>query len=43
MAQGKEDVPDELSKFPKLVEHYKKVLDFPGIRDWIKKRPATER
>ena len=41
-AKGKEDVPGELEKFPLLVEHYKRVLNVPEIKEWVKKRPVTE-
>jgi len=43
LCQGKPEVPEQLGKFPKLQEHYKKVLDVPGIKAWIEKRPKTER
>ena len=43
VGQGKPEVPEQLSKFPKLLEHYKKVHDVPGIKAWIEKRPKTER
>ena len=40
--KGKLEVPEQLSKFPKLVEHYKQVRDVPGIKAWLEKRPETE-
>jgi len=40
--KGKLEVPEQLSKFPKLVEHYKQVCDVPGIKAWLEKRPETE-
>ncbi|XP_078384006.1 glutathione S-transferase-like [Oculina patagonica] len=39
---GKPEVPEQLSKFPKLVEHYKRVLDVAGIKAWVEKRPKTD-
>lgn len=42
LGQGKPDVPDHLSKFPKLAGHYKRVLDVPGIKAWMEKRPKSE-
>ena len=32
-----------LEKFPLLAAHYKRVLDVPEIKKWIKTRPVTER
>ena len=43
LSQGKPEVPEQLSKFPKLEEHYKKVRDVPAIKAWLEKRPQTER
>jgi len=42
LGQGKPDVPEHFSKFPKLQEHYKKVRDVPGIKAWIEKRPESD-
>ena len=42
LGKGKPEVPDHLNKYPKLVEHYKRVLDVPGIKAWLEKRPKTE-
>jgi len=42
MGRGKQEVPEQLSKFPKLVEHHKKVRDVPGIKAWLEKRPESE-
>ena len=41
VGHGKPEVPEQLSKFPKLEEHYKKVRDVPGIKAWLEKRPET--
>lgn len=41
LGQGKLEVPDHLKKFPKLAEHYERVLKVPGINAWVKKRPDT--
>ena len=40
LGRGKPEVPEQLSKFPKLEEHYKKVRDVPGIKARLEKRPA---
>ncbi|XP_078383977.1 hematopoietic prostaglandin D synthase-like isoform X2 [Oculina patagonica] len=42
LGQGKPEVPEHLSKFPKLAEHYKRVLDVPGIKAWVEKRPKSD-
>jgi len=42
LAKGEPNVPEQLGKFPKLVEHYKRVLNVPGIKAWVKKRPKTD-
>ncbi|KAL9962486.1 hypothetical protein ACROYT_G031591 [Oculina patagonica] len=42
IARGKPTVPEQLHKFPLLVEHYKRVLEVPGIKAWVEKRPKTE-
>jgi len=42
MGRGKQEVPEQLSKFPKLVEHHKKVRNVPGIKAWLEKRPESE-
>jgi len=41
LGKGKPEVPEQLNKFPKLEEHYKRVRDVPGIKAWIEKRPKT--
>ncbi|KAL9962499.1 hypothetical protein ACROYT_G031604 [Oculina patagonica] len=41
LGKGDPAVPEHLSKFPKLVEYYKSVLDVPGIKAWVEKRPKT--
>ena len=41
LAKGEAKVPEQLEKFPKLVEHYNRVLDVPGIKAWVEKRPKT--
>ena len=43
LGKGKPEVPEELIKFSKLEEHYKKVREVPGIKAWLDKRPETER
>ena len=42
LGKGKQEVPKQLSKFPKLEEHYKNVRDVPEIKDWLKQRPESE-
>ena len=42
LGKGKPEVPEQLSKFPKLEEHYKKVRDVPGIKAWFVKRPESQ-
>ncbi len=42
LAQGKPEAPEQLSKFPKLVEHYNSVLKNPGIKDWVERRPKSD-
>ena len=42
LGKGKPEFPDHLNKYPKLAEHYKRVLDVPGIKAWVEKRPKTE-
>ena len=39
---GKPEVPEHLSKYPNLAENYKRVLDVPGIKAWVEKRPKTD-
>ena len=41
-AEGKPIVPKQLSEYPLLVEHYKRVLNVPQIKAWIEKRPKTD-
>ena len=41
-AGGKLTVPEQLSKFPLLVEHYNRVLNVPQIKAWVEKRPETD-
>ena len=42
MANGKQEVPDQLKPFPLLVEHYNRVMNIPEIKAWIEKRPKTD-
>jgi len=42
-ANGEPKVPEQLNKFPLLVDHYNRVLNVPGIKAWVEKRPKTER
>ncbi|XP_020630103.1 glutathione S-transferase-like isoform X1 [Orbicella faveolata] len=42
LAKGEPNVPEQLDKFPKLVEHYSRVLNVPGIKAWVEKRPKTD-
>ena len=41
LADAKPTVPEQLSKFPLLVEHYNRVLNVSGIKAWVEKRPET--
>ena len=41
-AEGKPIVPKQLSEYPLLVEHYKRVLNVPQIKGWVEKRPKTD-
>ncbi|KAL9962484.1 hypothetical protein ACROYT_G031589 [Oculina patagonica] len=40
--RGEPTVPEQLHKFPLLVEHYKRVLEVPGIKAWVEKRPKSD-
>nr|XP_058952801.1 glutathione S-transferase-like [Pocillopora verrucosa] len=42
MNNGAPTVPDCLSKFPRLVAHYEKVLENAGIKAWVERRPKTD-
>jgi len=42
-ANGEPKVPEQLNEFPLLVDHYNRVLNVPGIKAWVEKRPKTER
>ncbi|XP_078384007.1 hematopoietic prostaglandin D synthase-like [Oculina patagonica] len=42
MWRGKPGDPEHLQKYPKLLEHYKRVRDVPGIKAWLEKRPESE-
>ena len=41
LAEGKPEVPEQLNKFPLLVEHYNRVLNVPEIKAWVEKRPES--
>jgi len=41
LAQGEPKVPEQLNKFPLLVEHYNCVLNVPEIKAWIEKGPNS--
>ena len=42
MAMGEPVVPKQLSKFPRLVDHYNRVLNVPEIKAWVEKRPKSQ-
>ena len=42
LAKGEPNVPVQLEKFPKLKEHYNRVLNIPGIKAWVETRPKTD-
>ena len=42
LSKGEKTVPDQLEKFPLLVQLYNRVLSVPEINEWINKRPKTE-
>lgn len=41
-AEGEPTVPKQLTDYPLLVEHYNRVLNVPGIKAWVEKRPKTD-
>ena len=41
LGKGEPKVPEQLKKFPLLVEHYNRVLNVPEIKAWIEKRPES--
>lgn len=41
-SSGEPTVPEPLEKFPLLVDLYKRVLEVPGIKAWVEKRPKTD-
>lgn len=41
-SSGEPTVPEPLEKFPLLVDLYKRVLEDPGIKAWVEKRPKTD-
>ena len=42
LGHDKPEVPEHLSNYPKLAEHYKRVLNVPEIKAWVDKRPKSE-
>ena len=42
LAKGEPLVPEELNAFPLLTEHYNRVLNNPGIKAWVEKRPKSD-
>ena len=41
-SEGEPTVPKPLTDYPLLVEHYNRVLNVPGIKAWVEKRPKTD-
>jgi len=41
LAKGEPNVPEQLDKFAKLVEHYNHVLNVPRIKAWVEERPKS--
>ncbi|KAL9962491.1 hypothetical protein ACROYT_G031596 [Oculina patagonica] len=42
LGKGKPEVPEHLSKHPKLAKLYEHVRDVPGIKAWLEKRPESQ-
>ncbi|XP_073252272.1 hematopoietic prostaglandin D synthase-like isoform X1 [Porites lutea] len=42
LSKGEKTVPEQLEKFPPLVQLYNRVLSVPEINEWVSKRPKTE-